>query len=108
MVPEGIPLVEEIFHMKAFRFFIPVALVCLSTASIADDDAKIEAAKQAAAETCMKEAQKRYDSADAISEARKYSKSGMRGYYVDFKVGKNKKEVRCIAQKNGKVIITSR
>ncbi|RLA43881.1 MAG: hypothetical protein DRR42_21175 [Gammaproteobacteria bacterium] len=94
--------------MKAFRFFIVATLVSLSTASIADDDAKIEAAKQAAAETCMTEALERYDSATAISEARKYNKSGMRGYYVDFKVGKNNKKVRCIAQKNGKILITSK
>ncbi|RKZ11990.1 hypothetical protein DRQ53_15390 [bacterium] len=94
--------------MKVNQFFIALALVSLSTASIADDDAEIEAAKQAAAETCMKEAQERYGSADATSEARKYSKSGMRGYYVDFKVGKNNKKVRCIAQNNGKVMITSR
>ena len=94
--------------MKAFHFFIPVALVCLSTASIADEDAKIEAAKQAAAETCMKEAQERYDSATSTSEPRKYNKSGMRGYYLDFKVGKTNKKVRCIVQKNGKVMITAR
>jgi len=94
--------------MKAFRFFIVATLVSLSTASIADDDAKIEAAKQAAAETCMTEALERYGSADATSEAKKYSKSGMRGYYVDFKVGKNNKKVRCIAQKNGKILITSK
>ncbi len=91
--------------MKAFRFLIPVALVCLSTVSIADDDAKIEAAKQAAAETCINEAQERYSSATAISDVRKYNK---RGYYVDLKVRKNKKKVRCIAQKNGKVLITSK
>jgi len=95
--------------MKVNQFFIALALVSLSTASIADDDAEIEAAKQAAAEDCMKEALERYDSATAISEeARKYNKSGMRGYYVDLKVGKNKKKVRCIAQKNGKILITSK
>ncbi|MBE9537608.1 MAG: hypothetical protein IMF06_00925 [Proteobacteria bacterium] len=94
--------------MKAFQIFIAVALVSLSTASIAEDDAKIEAAKQAAADTCMKEAQERYSSASAITDTRKYNKSGMRGYYIDMKVGKNNKKVRCIAQNNGKVMITSK
>lgn len=94
--------------MKTIRVLPFIILACLSTLSIADDDAKVDAAKQATSDSCLKEAQERYGSATALSDPRRYSKSGMRGYSIDLEVGKNKKKVRCIMQKNGKIMITAK
>ena len=94
--------------MKTIRILPVIILACLPALSIADEDAKVDAAKQTAAEACMKEAQERYDSASAISDVQKYNKNGTRGYYIDLKVGKTKKKVRCIAKNNGKIMITSK
>lgn len=93
--------------MNTIRVLAAIAFVSVSTGSIADGDAEVDAAKQAAVDTCMAAATERYGEARATSKPRKQHISGKKGYKISMKVGSRNKKVACIAFRDGETMFTS-
>ena len=87
--------------MNTIRIAIVVTCLCLSGRSLSAEQTEGEAAKQAARETCITDAQERYGSAEIISEPKKKTFGRRRGYGFEMQVGEQNKRMNCFADRKG-------
>ncbi|MDH3640749.1 MAG: hypothetical protein OES38_01550 [Gammaproteobacteria bacterium] len=85
---------------------LAVAALALSfgSAAFAAEESDVEAAKQAALQACVAEAEKRYGSGEIASKARKKNISAKRGYEFRMKVGKSGKRRNCFSDRDGRTM----
>ncbi len=89
--------------MKTLKFPAILASMLLASNSVVAQDSDVEAAKQAAKETCLNAAIQRYDSAEVVSRPKMKKLGGIRGYGYQLRVGKKSRKVVCVASADGEV-----
>jgi len=89
--------------MKTLKLTIILASILLASNSSAAQETDVEAAKQAARETCLAKAQQRYDSAEIVSRPKRKRIGGISGYGYQLRVGEKNRKVVCIASAEGEV-----